>query len=444
MQNPRRGAPIAPRGDTGVSFGGPLTDTASQARANLGETRAETARLSPKRLFRSFFGGGFECSTHLRRSGLRLDLIAATAHEQFAQLDYRRLQEEGMRFAREGVRWHLVEPTPGKYDFESVLPIVQAARATGTLVIWDLCHFGWPDHLELFSSRFVPSLVQYGASFVEWLSKQSDDPPFIVPVNEISFFSWAAGDEGSMFPWAKGRGVELKTQLVRATIETIKAIRALAPNARFLQIDPIIHVVAAASHPEEIPDAEAYRLSQYQAWDMLSGRMSPELGGQEAFLDIVGVNFYPHNQWIYNLKGHRRVRKFSPLSRRHAAYRPFREMLQEVHGRYQRPILIAETGAENRRRAGWLRYVCQEADAAIHQGVPLQGICLYPILNHPGWVDDRHCHNALWDYPDAQGHREIYAPLAQELRRWRRIFETPPAPAQSKRQPGAPGALTQS
>ena len=98
-------------------------------------------------------------------------------------------------------------------------------------------------------------------------------------------------------------------------------------------------------------------------------------------------------------------------------------MLQEVRQRYGRPLFVAETGAENRLRAGWLRYVCQEAAAAIEEGVELHGICLYPILNHPGWLDDRHCHNGLWDYPDKDGRRKVYSPLARELRRWRNYFE---------------------
>src|SRR4051794_16507448 len=89
------------------------------------------------RILKSFFGGGFECSTHKRRSGQRLDLIAATKHEQFAQPDYQRLQQQGLRVAREGVRWHLVETKAGHYDFSSVLPIVEAARTTETQVIWD-------------------------------------------------------------------------------------------------------------------------------------------------------------------------------------------------------------------------------------------------------------------------------------------------------------------
>jgi len=124
-----------------------------------------------QRLLESFFLGGFECSTHLRRAGRRLDLIAATAHDQFALADYERLKTQGIRVAREGVRWHLVEAKSGRLDFSSVLPIVQAAQATDTQVIWDLCHFGWPEHLDILKPEFVARLAEYAAAFANWLRK---------------------------------------------------------------------------------------------------------------------------------------------------------------------------------------------------------------------------------------------------------------------------------
>jgi len=382
---------------------------------------SETIPQEP--LFSGFFGAGFECTTFRRRSGQVLDLVAATGHDRFAHQDYIRLQQQGFRFAREGVRWEKVEAEPGHYDFSSVAPILSAALATDTQVVWDLCHFAWPKHVDLLSPDFVSSLARYGAAFAAWLEQETSGPHFFVPVNEISFFSWASGDEGSMYPFVTGRGFELKVQLVRAAIQAMDAIWSVSASARFVHVDPVIHVIASPRHPEEQAEAEAYRLSQFQAWDMLTGRLWPELGGQDRYLDILGVNFYPHNQWFYNLKNFRRIRKFAPLSRRHPLYRPFHQMLAEVNERYHRPILIAETGAENRVRAPWLRYVCQESRTALLNGIPLQGVCLYPILNHPGWVDDRHCHNGLWDYPDQRGRRKTFAPLAAELRRWRKVFD---------------------
>jgi hypothetical protein len=387
------------------------------------ETNSGSEAIPRAPIFPSFFAGGFECSTHRNRSGRRLDLVAATHHDEFALQDYRRLEKEGLRVAREGLRWHLVEKTPGHYDFSTALPIIRAASATDTQVVWDLCHFGWPDHLDIFMPEFVSALANYATAFAKWLRNETDAPGFFVPVNEISFFSWAAGDEGSIFPFVTGRGFELKTQLVRAAIAAMNAIWGVIHDARFVHVDPIINVIAALKRPEDKPHAEAYRLSQFQSWDMLSGRMWPELGGHEKYLDMVGVNFYPHNQWFYNLKGFRRIRRFKPISRHHPSYRPFREMLAEVYERYHRPIFIAETGSENRIRAGWFRYVCQETQAAIANGVPVHGMCLYPILNHPGWLDNRHCYNGLWDYPDAEGNREIYEPLARELKRWQNVLE---------------------
>ncbi len=124
--------------------------------------------------FKSFFMAGFECSTHRLKSGRRLDMIAATRHDAFALLDYARIRAQGIRTAREGIRWHLVEQTPGRYDFSSVRPIIQAAQATETQVIWDLCHFGWPDGLDLLKPEFVSRLAQFAAAFAQLLKRETN------------------------------------------------------------------------------------------------------------------------------------------------------------------------------------------------------------------------------------------------------------------------------
>lgn len=49
-------------------------------------------------------------------------------------------------------------------------------------------------------------------------------------------------------------------------------------------------------------------------------------------------------------------------------------------------------------------------------------VCLYPILNHPGWLDERHCYNGIFDYADDSGSREIYQPLAHELNHQQAAF----------------------
>jgi hypothetical protein len=66
-------------------------------------------------------------------------------------------------------------------------------------------------------------------------------------------------------------------------------------------------------------------------------------------------------------------------------------------------------------RASWLRIIAAEAAAAQRAGVPVEGICLYPVTDYPGWDDDRHCPTGLLGYVDEGGRRPVYAPLAAEL-----------------------------
>lgn len=351
--------------------------------------------------------GGFECSTHRNHKGTRLDLIAATRHDLFAEADYERLLSIGMQTARDGVRWHLIEKEPYVYDFSSLANQVRAVNSTGIQILWDFFHYGYPDDLDIFSPEFIERFARFSAATAEYLDDEIIQTLFVCPLNEISFFAWAAGEVGAFYPFAKKRGNELKRQLVRATVAATDAIRAVCPDVRLIKTDPAIHVVAGKKNPAMMRAAENYRRSQFQGLDMLCGRRESKLGGKPEHLDIIGLNYYFHNQWRYP------SRRKIPLG--HKEYRPLHEILQEFYARFQRPIFIAETGIENEERPEWFRYVCEQVQIAVSNDVPIEGICLYPVVNHPGWADNRHCHNGLWDYADRKGNREIYVPLAREI-----------------------------
>ncbi len=370
--------------------------------------------MASEPLFAQFFLGGFECSSHRLRHGQRLDVISATRHDTFAAADYRSLREHGMAAARDGLRWHLIETTPGDYDWSSVLPMLRAAQTEDVQVIWDLCHYGWPDDLDILGSDFVPRFAAFAGAFARLVARETNTIPFYSPINEISFFAWAAGDAGYLNPFCHGRSFELKVQLVRATLAAIDAVWAVDPRARIVHADPMIHIATAHDRPWEHDAANGHHQSQFQAWDMISGRLWPQLGGHPRYLDIVGVNYYPNNQWIH---GGPHIDRFHPQ------YRLLHELLHDMYTRYQRPLLIAETGCENEARPEWLRYIAREVRMALRRGVPVEGICLYPVVNHPGWDDNRHCHNGLFDYADETGAREVYMPLAQELRVQRTLLD---------------------
>ena len=358
-------------------------------------------------VFQSFFLGGFECATHRRRDGRRLDLIAGTKHDVNAAADYRSLAKHGIRTVRDGLRWHLIERSPGRYDWSSFLPMLHASRDTGTQVIWDLAHWGWPDDLDIWSPDFIERFGRFAAAAAQVVKEETDTVPFYVPVNEISFWSWAGGSLGFISPLARGRGSELKGILARAAIAAIESVKRIDPCARIVSAEPAIQVIPRSNDWQHIRAAQEYTLAQFQALDLLSGRVRPELGGRPDYVDIIGVNYYLHNQWIDGQL---------PVSVHHPQYQPFRNLLADVHDRYRRPVFVAETGIEGDLRQAWLRMIGCEVAAAQASGVPVQGICIYPITDYPGWEDERACPTGLLGQAGPDGSRPVHSPLARELK----------------------------
>ncbi|HXH15628.1 MAG TPA: glycosyltransferase [Sphingomonas sp.] len=366
----------------------------------------------PTGLFRSFIQGGFESSTHRRaHDRKRVDVIAASHHDVLAAHDYRELAKLGILTVRDGLRWHLIEREPGRYDWSSLDHQRDAAKAAGTEVIWDLLHYGWPDDIDIWTPAFIERFAAFAAAAARHIGPAAaGERRFYAPVNEISFFAWGGGDAAYLNPFARGRGYELKVQLARASIAAMEAILAVDPAARFVHADPVINVITDPGRPADAPAAEGHRLAQYQAWDMIAGKAWPQIGGRAALLDIVGVNFYHNNQWIHG---------GPPLPFDHPLSRPLHAILADAYARYGRPIFIAETGIEGDARPAWLRMILREVRIAQSLGVPIEGVCLYPILDHPGWDDDRYCPNGLLSCTPTVTDRRADPALADVIRQWR-------------------------
>jgi beta-glucosidase/6-phospho-beta-glucosidase/beta-galactosidase len=345
-------------------------------------------------IFSSFWMAGFESACHINRRRQRLDMIASTQHDRFVESDYAKLRALGMTTVRDTARWHLIESSPGIFELSSVAATVSAARRQQIQIVWDLCHYGWPDGLDIYSAAFVDRFARFCSEISRFIREQSDDVPFYTPINELSFFAWAAGEVGWFYPFGHSRGGEVKRQLVRACIAGIEAIWAVDRRARIVTVEPLIHVVPPRGRPELADVAAAYRRSQFEAWDMLAGALTPELGGQPRYLDILGVNFYHDNQWEYP-GGEKIAWHILPRDPR---WVPFHVLLREAYERYRRPIFVAETSHVGAGRALWISEMADELCLAIDAGVPLEGVCLYPILDRFEWDDPTHWHNSgLWD-----------------------------------------------
>jgi hypothetical protein len=71
-------------------------------------------------------------------------------------------------------------------------------------------------------------------------------------------------------------------------------------------------------------------------------------------------------------------------------------------------MFVAETGHFGVGRAAWAREMIGEVYLARECGIPLEGICFYPIVDRTDWEDPNHWHNCgLWDMRvDSEGRLE--------------------------------------
>ncbi|MGL6043356.1 MAG: glycosyl transferase family 1, partial [Sandaracinobacteroides sp.] len=249
-------------------------------------------------LFQTMLMGGFECAAHKLRNGRRLDIAASTGHDLRAREDYGLLRDHGIRGARDGLRWHLIERRPGTYDWSSFLPTLHAARDAGVSVAWDLLHYGVPSGVDVFSARFISRFAAFARAAAQVIASETNSAPVFTPVNEISFWAWAGGSTGGLNPFARNRGGALKRQLVLAALEAGAAIRSVEPTARIACAEPLVHIHPKDGSEEAATIAAAHNAFQFEALDMLLGRTAPELGGHEAAVDIIGLNCYFNNQWV--------------------------------------------------------------------------------------------------------------------------------------------------
>jgi len=373
-------------------------------------------------IFPTFFMAGFECSTFVWKDNERKDYIASTGHDLHLRDDLAAAMDLGIGMVREAMRWPNVDLGGGRYDWSSVRAVQDAATECKITPIWDLCHYGFPDGCDPFSDECLKRFVDYCRAAAEFVTNTAEGPYFFTPINEITFFSAAATDLGWMYPFAKGREAELKRALCRMSIEAAKAIREVDRITRMVHVDPIVHAVPPANRPDLADEArdEEHRKA-YEAFDILYGRVMPELGGSPEILDIVGVNVYHYSQ--VQLQADKSREALGPRDPRR---KPLSELLEFAWDRYHRPVIIGETSGYQDRRAEWLRMTMEESLKALNAGVDLQGVCLYPFVDVPDWWTQKWAKIGIYDVADKDSFERVPCDAyIQELRRWQKLLDQP-------------------
>ncbi|GAB3302673.1 amine oxidase [Hymenobacter tenuis] len=351
--------------------------------------------------FQSFWMAGFECTDQLNAFGNRVDFLTLTGHLELLDEDYQAIQSFGMSTVREGIRWSQVERQPYQYDWSTVQVLLDAGARNNVQQIWDLCHFGYPDDLTPLHPMFARRFAHLCRAFVDFYrSQRPDDVLIVTPINEVSFMSWLGGDVRGTSPYCVGQGWEVKRGLMRAYIEGVAALQEADPGIRILTTEPLINIVPRhGARPAEARRAREFDTNQFQSVDMLAGRLCPELGGRPEYLDLLGFNYYYDNQWQQD------PHQTLPWMNEHndPRWRPLSHLLNKAYRRYGRPVVLTETSHPGEDRPLWLRMIAHEAVRTLQAGVPLLGICLYPIIDRPDWDHLTPWHRAgLWDADTSQ------------------------------------------
>lgn len=395
---------------------------------------------SPASPFQAFWMGGFEGADHINGLGFPLDMARANGHIEHLDEDYRRAAAAGLGAVRESIGWRLAEPESGVFALERVVRMAQAAARHKLQVLWTLMHYGTPADVDLFDDAMIPRFARFAAEVARVLKPLSPAPPVYTLINEISFVAWAVSATRLIHPYggtaldesSTVSGYAVKRRLVAAVLAGMAAVRRVDPRARFLPVEPVVHCVAPPGRPDLAPLAAEVCGFQWQAWDMLAGRLEPELGGHPAALDRIGVNFYHCGQW--EVETEQRLHWHERDPRR----RPLSGLLGDVWSRYRRPLIIAETSHIGVGRAEWLNDVAAEVGRARAGGIPVEGLCLYPLIDRPDWNDPQHWHHSgLWNVaqvphdanpaPEQPFRRVLISSYAGTLARWQRhLPELPP------------------
>ena len=171
--------------------------------------------------------------------------------------------------------------------------------------------------------------------------------------------------------------VTVRAECARAALAACDAILEVVPHARFVHVEPIVSARSSGS------DARIGGDSQFEVWDMLSGRLEPELGGRPRYLDVIGVH---HHHSIPSRRGAAPGGAIAADRSRFMLH----QLLSDIHARYGRPIVVCETNHESAVRAAWLREFGDEIGEALLQGIPVQGACLCRAVARPTWEDPRY------------------------------------------------------
>jgi beta-glucosidase/6-phospho-beta-glucosidase/beta-galactosidase len=348
--------------------------------------------------FKQFvWGAGVECSF---LPHLNVDQYQWTQHDRFWREDLRRAKDElGINHLRYAMPWHVLEPEPGKFNWDYADERVAEFGKLGIEPLMDVMHFGTPLWLKqaVGDPEFPEALERFAEALV---TRYRGQVKTWCPFNEPLVSALFSGDFGFWPPHQrKWRGyMPVLSRIVQAVSRGIRAIRKASPEATVLLCD------AAESYKTRSPElkAEVQRrnLRRFLVMDLLLGRVDKHhplyswvtsYGLSELDLewfkthpqspDVLGLDYYPHSDWQLDKQGEaiRQRRAESPVGLYGVA--------SAYWQRYGIPLMLTETSIEGQpiNREIWLEQNIDHIKRLRDEGIPMLGLIWWPLLDQIDW-----------------------------------------------------------
>jgi dTDP-4-dehydrorhamnose reductase len=374
----------------------------------MNSTKSTNSHARPLELW-----GGLECTVNRVRDDY-FHQLDRNGHANRAD-DIDRFASLGIRAIRYPVLWERTAPDGiHAADWTWSDERLNALRAHGVTPIAGLIHHGsGPRHTSLVDPAFAEQLAEYAgavAARYPWIE-------YYTPVNEPCTTARFAGLYGVWYPHGRDDRTFVQALLnqCRAVVLSMRAIRAVNPNAKLVQTDDLGKTY---STPEMATVAEFYNERRWLAWDLLCGMVGPEHPlwnyltktgiPAEEFLwfranpcppDVIGVNYYVTSErWLDHRPDrypahHRGVADGIPcadieasrsLATPTAGIAP---LLHEIWDRYHIPLAVTEAHIDANRedQLRWLLEIWEAAKEVREAGVDLRAVTVWSLLGSFDW-----------------------------------------------------------
>ena len=363
----------------------------------------------------------------------RLDEYELQQHYELWREDLDLAADVGFSMIRYGIPWYRVEVEPGSFDWNFTDRVIPYMLERALEPIVDLMHYGTPLWLE--GGFISPDYPQRVAAYAAAFCARYPSVRYYTPFNEPYIAAELCGREGRWPPGLSGDEgfCSVANGVSSGVVRTVEALRSQRADSVMVHVEAT--GVVLTDEPTLRERAQLDMDRHLTTLELIQGRVDPThflysylnangvsdddlawYEGNKVSIDVLGLNYYPM------LSVERRLAD-GPIEPLWGGAQYLEKVVHEHHARYQVPVFITETSANERAapmfsaaqveasyddsrpdglRSLWLAEVVQSVARMRAAGVPLIGLTWWPLYDLVNW-DYREGGGAVDDYLEPMG-----------------------------------------